>query len=168
MIEAGFELREIRNDGWPRSSAKPKKPGVILSFDRVTWKLTQSVRASQAFPCDTYNNWEDNLRAIALSLQALRAVDRYGVTRSGEQYQGFAQLPSGSADFDSPEVAALTMAGYAGCPKDQILESRESMERAYRWAAKVAHPDTTHGTHEDFTKLQQAKARLDKWFTEGV
>ena len=30
-----------------------------------------------------------NLRSIALGLKALRAVDRYGVSRRGEQYAGF-------------------------------------------------------------------------------
>jgi hypothetical protein len=43
--------------------------------------------------------WRDNLRAIALGLEALRAVNRYGITRGiGEQYAGFLQLTTGVAN----------------------------------------------------------------------
>jgi hypothetical protein len=42
--------------------------------------------------------WQHNVRSIALGLEALRAVDRYGITRKGEQYAGFrAALSAGSA-----------------------------------------------------------------------
>lgn len=33
--------------------------------------------------------WQHNVRSIALGLESLRAVDRYGITRRGEQYAGF-------------------------------------------------------------------------------
>jgi hypothetical protein len=40
--------------------------------------------------------WQHNIRSIALGLEALRAVDRYGISRRGEQYAGFrAALTSG-------------------------------------------------------------------------
>lgn len=39
-----------------------------------------------------------NLHAIALGLEALRAVDRHGITSSAEQYAGFAQLTAGGPD----------------------------------------------------------------------
>lgn len=97
VIQAQFEAKDIRNDGWPRSSARPKGPAVVLSF--------QSKHGPLSYPCDSYDAWEDNLYAIALALEALRAVDRYGVTKRAEQYKGWAQLPpakpSGS-DFSTP------------------------------------------------------------------
>jgi hypothetical protein len=48
---------------------------------------------TDAFP---YLSW--NLRAIALGLEALRRVDRYGITSSGEQYAGFAAITAGGPD----------------------------------------------------------------------
>lgn len=43
-------------------------------------------RGHLSYPCDTFTTLQDNLRVIALALEALRMVDRYGVTRRGEQY----------------------------------------------------------------------------------
>lgn len=34
-------------------------------------------------------DWQINLRAIALGLEALRKLDRYGITSRGEQYTGW-------------------------------------------------------------------------------
>jgi hypothetical protein len=44
IIQAGFQLNEIRVDGWPKSSARPKDPGVILSFQSQNGPLSFSVR----------------------------------------------------------------------------------------------------------------------------
>lgn len=44
-----------------------------------------------SFYCDRYQTWQANARAIALTLRALRAVDRYGVAahREHPSYIGF-------------------------------------------------------------------------------
>lgn len=99
VIQAPFRLDQIRNDGWPRSSAAPNDVGVILSFETRTGPL--------AFPCDRFQTFDDNMRAIALSLQALRAVDRYGVTRKAEQYTGWKKLPPPSDQPFSFTAAVL-------------------------------------------------------------
>lgn len=70
-----------RIDGRPRAHAVPEHPGVILSLDSIYGHLS--------YPCDTFTTWQDNVRAITLALEALRKVDRYGVTKRGEQYRGF-------------------------------------------------------------------------------
>ena len=70
VIEAGFRLDQIRNDGWPYAKSVPSPSAVRLSFS--------SRGKPMAFPCDTYQTIDDNLRAIALTLQSLRAIDRYG------------------------------------------------------------------------------------------
>lgn len=41
--------------------------------------------------------WECSLRAIVMTLESLRAVDRYGVLSAGEQYHGSRALPPGTA-----------------------------------------------------------------------
>lgn len=46
-------------------------------------------KSRQIYGTDCCVFWEHNVRSIALGLQALRAVDRYGISRRGEQYAGF-------------------------------------------------------------------------------
>lgn len=41
------------------------------------------------YATDVCDFWQHNVRSIALGLQSLRAVDRYGISRRGEQYAGF-------------------------------------------------------------------------------
>src|SRR5688500_2794754 len=71
VVEADFEMKDIRNDGWPRSGTRPKSPGVILSFE--------SMHGALSLPCDACKTWEQNLRAIALHLENLRKANLYGV-----------------------------------------------------------------------------------------
>jgi hypothetical protein len=98
-----------------------------------------------SFPCDTFDDWQDNLRAIAKSLEALRMVDRYGVTRNNEQYRGFTALGAGD-----PRASALAfIAKVTGWPESQILADPNG---AYRLAASALHPDKG-GSHDAFVSL---------------
>lgn len=161
VIQAGFSAFDIRNDGWPRSNAKkPVDPGVILSF--------QSKHGPLSYPCDRFNDWQDNLRAIALSLQALRAVDRYGVTRRAEQYRGWTQLPPPPprrqqfSGFSHPQAAAdwlAQAAGYIVSTATLRLDKGER-EKAIRAAQRRLHPDAG-GSHEEFVKIEFAKRILE-------
>jgi hypothetical protein len=127
LIQAHLKREDIRNDGWPRSAARPSQPGVIVTFMGSSGQMS--------FPCDRFNGWEDNLRAIALSLQALRMVDRYGVTRNNEQYRGFAALPPAG---DSRARAVAFLSQQTGWAEKQV---RGDLQGAYRLAAKAVHPD---------------------------
>lgn len=50
------------------------------------------------YATDSCDRWQDNVRSIALGLEALRAVDRFGISREGQQYAGFrAALTTGVA-----------------------------------------------------------------------
>jgi hypothetical protein len=141
-IQAGFQIHEIRNDGWPRGGRRPSHPAVVLSFlDRKGTPLS--------FPCDTYDDHEDNIRAIALSLEALRAVNRYGVTKGHEQYQGFAQLPAADPSQQRTEAIAY-FSRITGWTEQQI---RGDLQGAYRLAAKATHPDSG-GSNEAFNAMR--------------
>lgn len=145
LIQAYLKREDIRNDGWPRSSARPSKPGIILTFEVLKGKN----RITMSFPCDRFNDWEDNLRAIAKSLEALRMVDRYGVTRNNEQYRGFAALPE--ADPNTQRNAAITfMSRLTGWSETQIVNDPQG---AYRLAARATHPDHG-GSAGAFVRLQ--------------
>lgn len=87
IIAAGFRPIDLRNDGLPRADARdPAHPGIEISFD--------SPRGRLVYATDVCERWEHNVRSIALGLAALRAVDRFGITRRGEQYAGWLQLGS--------------------------------------------------------------------------
>ena len=139
LIQAYLDRADIRNDGWPRSSARPKQPGIIVTF--------QSRGSSMSFPCDRFDGWEDNLRAVALTLESLRAADRYGVTGNREQYRGFAALPPKS---DTRGAALSFMARVTGWPESQV---KSDPQGAYRLAARACHPDTG-GSNGQFHELQ--------------
>ena len=84
VIQVALSEADIRRDGLPRANARPAHPAVALSFT--------SRHGPMHLSTDTFDDWRDNLRAIALGLESLRRVDRYGIARSGEQYAGWLQL----------------------------------------------------------------------------
>lgn len=85
VIQLSLSDNDIRQDGLPRANARPAThPGVILTFDSTYGPLR--------YATDVFTDWHANLRAIALGLEALRRVDRYGITKGGEQYAGWRAL----------------------------------------------------------------------------
>lgn len=159
-LQMAVTPEEIRLDGKPRANARPSHPGVILTFE--------SKHGPLQYPCDTFDDWQANVRAIGLSLRALRAVDRYGVTRHGEQYVGSKALPpagGSSVTMDTGE-AALVLARAANPPSEDddewIHEEAERIQRypaawtsAMRVAVKKTHPDVG-GDVADFHRVQEA------------
>src|SRR5689334_8323979 len=65
-IQMALDIRfgDLRQDGMLRADARPAPP-VILSF-------IDSDGQRQAYPCDTFAWWQDNLYAIAVVLEDLR------------------------------------------------------------------------------------------------
>jgi hypothetical protein len=136
VLQADCLPSEIRLDGTLKANARLRSPGVILSFD--------SKHGPLSYPCDKFNNWQSNVRAIALALEALRKVERYGVTKRGEQYRGWEQLPE-------PDPTAIILK-YAP-------HSANDIKNAVREAKKKTHPDAG-GTHEDFIAVCNAAESL--------
>lgn len=146
VIEAETTRDQIRNDGWPYSNAK-MGPTVAISFT--------SKHGPMRYECGTFLGWQDNIRAIGLTLSALRAVDRYGATHSAEQYRGFAALPpKPAAEWASPAHAAQWLRSIAGIDDPNI-----PMKDLYRAAAFKAHPDTG-GNAELMSKVNRARVLL--------
>ena len=157
VIQADITDAEIRRDGMLRANARPTFPGVKLSFDSRYGPLT--------YATDAYEYWQANVRAVALALQALRAVDRYGVSRSGEQYRGWTALPAGSPSGEvSADDAARILAGYAdaGVTADAVLMDAGVRAAAYRQAARRTHPDHG-GDPAAFAQVTDARELLDAW-----
>lgn len=140
---------QFRIDGYPRAQAKAEHPGVILSFD--------SRHGHLSYPCDTFTTWQDNLRAVALALEALRKVDRYGVTRHGEQYRGFAAIEAARAAGEHPFTDAPSadrwIVDHYRIPGDYTLAA------TVRGAKRATHPDHG-GDAEQFRHVMAAEQLL--------
>jgi hypothetical protein len=133
VIEIAVDEGDIRLDGWPRSNARPRHPGVILSFD--------SKHGPLRYGTDAFPRWQSNLRAIALGLESLRRVDRYGIGKRGEQYQGWKALPAGEGDLASKGR--------------RIIE--EQFDGDLTAAIKATHPDRG-GDAEEFRAIMAARS----------
>lgn len=136
VLALAVDSYDIRIDGGLRANARPvQHPGVIISFGSKFGPLQ--------YATDTYLDWKANARAICLGLEALRAVDRYGVTKRGEQYAGWAKLPSAVSDMGADEARTLlTKLG------------------GFRAAAMANHPDRG-GDAVLFRRVTAAKAVLE-------
>lgn len=154
LLQIAIDRGQFRIDGFPRATAKPAHPGLILTMESKFGPLS--------YPCDTFTRWEDNLRAIALALEALRKVDRYGVTKRGEQYRGFLAIEGATAmpaGFASWELAWRFLEETSGLAPNVFEAPEERAARLVRHAKRKAHPDTG-GDTELFQRVSLAEARL--------
>lgn len=159
VIQLALGEHEIRRDGLPYSNARPEHPGVILTFERQvppSKSPTGKTRNDTLnFPCDRFTTWQENLRAIALAMDALRRVDRYGVTSHAEQYRGWAHLPPSDGEPRRPIVTPTMSVEEAArfvaetnahdYPPQIIIASVDNFRGAYRTAAMKLHPDANGG-----------------------
>lgn len=153
VLQVDISERYIRTDGLPYANAKyGSNPGVIVSFD--------SAHGPLRYATDAYTEWQDNLRAIALSLEALRSVDRYGVSKRGEQYTGWRALPAGSSPaFATADEALQWMRAYATGQLDLEVPAQMLVRDLYRFMAKLMHPDRG-APRSDWDRLDAARQLL--------
>lgn len=128
----------------PYADRTPDDPGVVVYFERDGQQF--------AVPCDQWDNLRDNAQAIAKYLDAKRAIQRYGVSTVGSEYQTQA-LPS--ADDDAV-VASQPPHEVLGVTPDA---PEASVKGAYRELLKERHPDHG-GSREEFEQLQAAKEAM--------
>ncbi len=155
---------DLRRDGMLRARAEVAFPGVVVSF-------TSASRGPLSFATDAYEQrwhadlagWQANVRAIALSLKALRAVDRYGATARGEQYAGWRQIEAGPArseGFTSPDAAARWIRSSAAPDAGRLAESLPLRE-LYRLLARRLHPDLNGGRSGEWNRLDEARRLVE-------
>lgn len=134
----------FRKDGRPRADARAEHSGVVFSMDTKHGRLS--------YPADRFTTWEDNLRAIVLSLEALRKIDRYGVTTArGEQYRGFLAIEaSGTTGVD----AAIALIDRVSSSEPDATMSSGELAARVRAAKRYTHPDVVGDNRE---------ARLNTW-----
>jgi hypothetical protein len=153
VVQVDADPSEIRRDGMLRARASVRFPGVKVSFESKHGPLTYATDAYERTWGGDPPGWQANVRAIALALQALRAVDRYGVTHTGEQYRGWSQIAATAAETEMTRVeAARVLADAAGLPNDIYSFHTDALiNAAYRRAARTAHPDA--GGNPDVFRL---------------
>lgn len=161
---------DIRRDGMLRANAKVGFPGVRISFESRYGPLTYATDAyERQYGWSKLDGWQANVRAIALGLVALRAVDRYGVTRRGEQYQGWTQIADKPAEMTRDEAAEFLAhwahpdeAERAAACASAIRQGQpaDALAYAYRLAVKRAHPDAG-GDADTFDRLTKARELLE-------
>jgi hypothetical protein len=161
VLQIDVQEGDLRLDGMLRANAKVGFPGVRISFESKYGPLTY---ATDEFVGRYYSDppdWQINVRAIALALQALRAVDRYGVTKRGEQYTGWKALPAGqgaAASHMTDSQARIILQRWAAKhPKSTMFDSLATQARLAR---AMAHPDRHEGDHTYSDELLAALAVL--------
>lgn len=127
----------LRRDGLPLS--KPPvdgDPGCALYF---LWR-----KKPMCIACDRYAHVENNIRALTLTIEAMRAIERHGSTDLlNRAFEGFAALPAGKSCWE-----------ILGIPP---RSPKAAVEAAYRALAVTRHPDKPTGSHEAMTELNRAK-----------
>jgi hypothetical protein len=85
-------------------------------------------KAPMCFACDRWEGVEENLRAIAKTVEALRGIERWGSGQMAAQaFTGFTALPSPPQWWQILKVKSTA--------------SRQEIEAAYRELAWSHHPD---------------------------
>lgn len=128
---------ELRRDGAPYSNRRgPEDRGVAVYF---TWK-----GKTECIPCDRWQRIENNVLAIARSVEAIRGIARWGGGDMMERaFSGFVALPAPS-DTSWWEVMQI--------PRNSTLDIVAS---TYRCLASYLHPDNG-GDHDKMAALNRA------------
>lgn len=151
VVQVDADPSELRRDGMLRARAPVGFPGVKVSFESRFGPLTYATDAYEQRWGGDLASWQANVRAIALALEALRAVDRYGVTRTGEQYRGWSAITSKPAENEMTRAEARrVLSDAAGIPTGDLIDATR-IHAAWRIAARTAHPDA--GGNADVFRL---------------
>jgi len=149
-IRIATNLR-VRLDGQlhaNQTEVQPDDPGIAVYFDLDG--------ESQVIPCDRWDRVGDNLHAVALSVAALRGLDRWGTPSIVKaSFRGFKALPPASGPT-SVDQAMREIETLSGVP----IANDEDLRRAVRAAASKWHPDRSGGDAGQWHRLDAARRFL--------
>ena len=154
VLQLDVPESRIRKDGGVYANTTAPPP-VRIAFE--------SRHGPLLYACDKFWKWQDNVRAIALSLEALRKVDRYGVAGAGEQYRGWTAISSRPAEMTREQAAQFLchLAGWAGPDVPaSLLRDTSVVVAAYRDGARRVHPDVTGDDGDTMARLNAARDLL--------
>lgn len=135
-LSSDLEGYETKNGIWrPYHDAKCDDPGVAVYFDLDTDPIV--------FSSDKYEKVEANVRAIGLTIESMRRIERYGVAERKMAFQGFKALPAAGEDWRS-------VLGLVGNVDMRTVKTK------YRQLAAAAHPDQAGGNEHEMQRLNAA------------
>jgi hypothetical protein len=155
----------MRNDGQPSGSASVRE-GASRGV-AVYWTVDNN---PHVIACDTYWHVEHNLRAISLSLEAMRGIERWGAVQAAQMFQGFQALPPGSGEVSSTQRPWREVFAADGGPIPTDLPPEDQLAIAkgrYRRAIAKAHPDAG-GDMAAAAELNQAMADAEAELTAAA
>jgi hypothetical protein len=152
VVELDLRREDLRQDGEIRANARLHSGKVRVSLD--------TKHGPMRFACDRYHagtlSWQANARAIALTMEALRTVERYGAVHTAEQYQGFLAIEATAPEgFGSVDEALRWLARVTGLSAEET-----PLPTLYRAAVKRLHPDAG-GDPADWARLDYARQILE-------
>lgn len=156
---------ELRRDGLPYANRpKPKDAGVAVYWTR--WDKGRVL--TEVMACDAYPTVGENIRAICVSIDAVRQIERARATQIlNRVYMGFAALPPSGAQNPPPKAppppSPSTTFNVQDRPWREVLavpvhfpaHEASIMER-YRALSKLIHPDVG-GSTDAMRELNRAR-----------
>jgi len=141
----------LRRDGLPYASLRaPDDKGVAVYF---TYNKNQVVLA-----CDRWDDVTDNMQAIRKTIEAMRGMDRWGVSDMlNRMFTGFKALPENAGGNTWWEVLGVTKDADVG-----------EIKLAYHALAKRYHPDINRSNPKYFTVVKAAYEQAMALFTVNV
>lgn len=140
----------VLSSNYTLGDQRPKEPGVVAYF--------QYEKTPVAIPCDRWAVIEHNIRAIALTIEAMRGMERWGAKHMIKaMFTGFKQLPA-SANGRRPwwqvfGLIAQPVKNDATC---------DTIRAEFNRLAKLHHPDVG-GSHSEMIEVNEAWAEYEKW-----
>lgn len=127
----------VLSSNYTLGAETPKDPGVVCYFD---WQ-----GLPMAIPCDRWDRIADNCRAITLTIEAMRGMERWGAKHMIKaMFSGFKQLPAKSESSDWWRPLGLAMNA-----------STAQVKEAHRLLVLKFHPDNQQtGDGERFRAVQ--------------
>ncbi|HEX8315677.1 MAG TPA: hypothetical protein VF609_11820 [Flavisolibacter sp.] len=139
-----------------------RKDGLTYSADNLN-KIPKGVAVyftiegeQKVLCCDMWDNWGDNMRALTLTINALRGLERWGCSNIMKgAFSGLKELPY-QTDAGDKVWQVLHLSAKPA--------SWAVVEGAYKSLAKQYHPDIPGGSSDKFSELQEAFQKAKQIF----
>ena len=127
---------ELRLDGLPRSGQRRLEDNGVAIYFELDGK-------EQCIPCDKWDRVEDNMQAVAKTIEALRGIERWGAKEMVDAaFRGFQALP----DYHTPGTAISMGIRY--------FDDSFDIKKRYKELVKTLHPDVG-GDITEFQEMQR-------------
>ena len=185
LIEAGRAIREVydelrraratrivissnmptNRDGTPSADTTQRPggdPGIAVYWTISKWRAGKVTEIPHCMPCDKWDRISCNLHAVALSIEAMRGMERWGAVTIEQAFAGFAALPAGAEQPQAPTVRPWRDVIGGAWPEDLEAADVLALARArHRKAIAEAHPDRG-GSHERAAELNAALTEAER------